>query len=359
MSTRTSLPFALTAALFGVLPTCARADAPDRAPSRPPTSEVGPPSVTVLFVLTGSDTQTLARGKTRRTGYFLGEFYGAYRAVRAAGFDVAIATPDARPAPVDPEGLAAKYWTSHPAWLGEAQALVAEDPGLNALMRIDAALAAESEFAALVVPGGQGLMNDLVDDPDVHALLARFAADDRPIGLLCHAPAILTHLPRDADPLRGRRVTSVSGFDEFYIVADLRNYGFELRMDGRDPAAGTTTLTLTATRPLVRAAVPTMRLVFDDATGRIRIYHGRVPPRRPTGAALDADVTYVHSDPDTRRAGTGVCYRRHGGSGPLRVRRSRPPGAGAGGVGSTRRVGARASRRRLAVGDPARLAARG
>jgi len=217
MSIRSSLGVALAATLFGVLPACGATAASDRAPSRPPTRELGAPSGTVLFVLTGADTQTLARGKTRRTGYFLGEFYEAYRAVRDAGFDVAIATPDGRAAPVDPESLAAKYWEAHPSWLVEAQALVADDPDLNAPMRIDAALATESEFAALVVPGGQGLMTDLVDDPAVHTLLVRFAATARPIGLVCHAPAILTHLPRDADPLRGRRVTSVSGFEEFYI----------------------------------------------------------------------------------------------------------------------------------------------
>lgn len=215
MSIRSSLGVALAATLFGVLPACG--GTADRTPSRPPTREVGGRSGTVLFVLTGADTQTLARGKTRRTGVFLGEFYEAYRAVRDAGFDVAIATPDGRPAPVDPESLDAKYWEAHPSWLVEAQDLVADDPGLNAPMRIDAALATESQYAALVVPGGQGLMTDLVEDPDVHALVVRFAANDRPIGLICHAPAILTHLPRDADPLRGRTVTSVSGFEEFYI----------------------------------------------------------------------------------------------------------------------------------------------
>lgn len=81
----------------------------------------------------------------------------------------------------------------------------------------------------------------------------------------------------------------------FAVVEDARSYAFELRMSGR--AAGTTTLTLTATSPLVRAAVPSMHLVFDDATGQIRSYHGRVPPPRSNGRPLDADVVYVHDAP--------------------------------------------------------------
>lgn len=215
MSTRSSISALFTSVLLCLFTGCARV--PARAPSTPATRESGLSSGTVLFVLTGADTQPLANGKHRPTGYFLGEFYEAYRAVRDAGFDVAIATPDGRAAPVDPESLAAKYWSNHPDWLAEAESFVAKDAALNAPMRIEAALAAAPAFAALILPGGQGLMTDLVDDPNTHALIARFAANDRPIGLLCHAPAILTHLPADDDSLRGRKVTSVSGFEEFYI----------------------------------------------------------------------------------------------------------------------------------------------
>ncbi|MBC8073843.1 MAG: type 1 glutamine amidotransferase domain-containing protein [Deltaproteobacteria bacterium] len=168
-------------------------------------------------MLTAADRQTLARGKVRDTGYFLGEFYEAHRAVTAAGFRVAFATPGGRVAPVDPESLDPKYWEAHPAWLAEAKAFVATDPGTRSPMTLDAALAAEQRFAALVVPGGQGVMSDLVNDPTLHALVERFADNDRPIGLICHAPALLAHLPSDARSLRGRKVTSVSGFEEFYI----------------------------------------------------------------------------------------------------------------------------------------------
>jgi putative intracellular protease/amidase len=37
------------------------------------------------------------------------------------------------------------------------------------------------------------------------------------VGLICHAPALLTRLPADASPFGGRLVTSVSGLEEFFI----------------------------------------------------------------------------------------------------------------------------------------------
>jgi putative intracellular protease/amidase len=170
----------------------------------------------VLFVLTGADTQVLANGKTRRTGYFLGEFYEAWRAVVDAGYEGDVATPNGDPAPIDPESLDAKYWSDHPSWRDEARAFVASAPALREPMTLDDALARQSEYVGLVIPGGQGVMTDLVHDERMHALVQHLGADGRAVGLICHAPAILAHLPR-GNPFEGRRVTSVTGFEEFYI----------------------------------------------------------------------------------------------------------------------------------------------
>ncbi len=81
----------------------------------------------------------------------------------------------------------------------------------------------------------------------------------------------------------------------FAVVEDLRSYRFELRMTEQNTTAATTTVTLRATGPLTRVMVRPMRMVFDSSTREITGYHGRVPPRRPGGGALDADVTYSHT----------------------------------------------------------------
>ncbi len=195
-------------------------------------SERAPHSAPVLFVLTSADEQILANGKTRPTGVFLGELYEAYRSVRAAGFSVAFATPGAQPAAIDPESLQDEYWTEHPEWLEEARALVEQDPALRTPLSLEDALAQEASFAALVVPGGQGVMVDLLGDPSLHALLVRFGETGRPVGLICHAPALLLRLPEE-NPFKGRAVTSVSGFEEFYIETFIMKGRAEHRAIGR------------------------------------------------------------------------------------------------------------------------------
>ena len=62
----------------------------------------------------------------------------------------------------------------------------------------------------------QGPLWDLAEDADSQALIEAFAASDRPIGAVCHAPAVLRH-PKGADgkPLvSGRTVTGFANTEE-------------------------------------------------------------------------------------------------------------------------------------------------
>lgn len=84
----------------------------------------------------------------------------------------------------------------------------------------------------------------------------------------------------------------------FASIDLLRTFGFELRLLERDEA--TTVLSFRARDPLVRAAVPPMRLVFDSTTREIIRYEGRVPPKlavRGRLRALDARVEYRFDAP--------------------------------------------------------------
>lgn len=191
----------------------------------------------VLFVLSAAKEQILQNGKRRPTGNFLGELYEPYLALKRAGYEIVAATPQGRTPSLDPESLDAKYWADQPRHREAARDVFAS-PLLARPMRLDQALASHAEFQGLLVPGGQGLMVDLLDDANVHALLERFAASDRPLGMICHAPALLTRL-RGSHGLRGRQVTSVSGFEEFYIEtfvmggdARVRNIGDQLEARG-------------------------------------------------------------------------------------------------------------------------------
>jgi putative intracellular protease/amidase len=186
------------------------------AASKPPRFPSGAfatkPPGRILFVLSAANQQTLADGSKRATGTFLGEFYDPYRALLSAGHQVELATIDGRRPAIDPESLKPKYWDDV-ADRDRAQTFVQTSPALQAPLDLRAALARADDFQGLVVPGGQGMMVELLANRDLEALLTRFAADDRPIGLICHAPALLTRL-RAPGKLAGRRVTSVSGLEE-------------------------------------------------------------------------------------------------------------------------------------------------
>lgn len=187
---------------------------PATANPAPPTTAPAP----VLFLLSAASTQQLADTTTRSTGVFLNELVHAHHAVLDAGHPVVFATPQGRPPAIDPESLKPRYWDSDdPNALDRARAWAEGDLQAAPRVSLKDALARHAEFAALVIPGGQGVMVDLLRDATAHTLLARFGADARPVGLICHAPALLAYMPQDTNPFRGRRVTSVSALEEWYI----------------------------------------------------------------------------------------------------------------------------------------------
>jgi len=241
MSTRTRLRLLwLGLAVFGCLG-CAdqepryRAQFPSK--SEGPSASLPRPLGRVLFVLSAAQQQVLQNGKRRPTGNFLSELYDPYAALKDAGYEVVAATPGGRPPSIDPESLADKYWGDHLERREMARALL-KSPLFARPIRLDDALASRDEFQGMLVPGGQGLMVDLLHDADAHALVMHFAASDRPLGMICHAPALLTRFATPSS-LRGRQVTSVSGFEEFYIEtfvmkgdARVRNIGDQLESAG-------------------------------------------------------------------------------------------------------------------------------
>jgi putative intracellular protease/amidase len=189
----------------------------------------------VLFLLSSAAEQPLQNGTVRATGFFLGEFYEAWRAVKEAGFEVVIATPNGSPPVIDPESLKPAYWKLHPAWREEAQALLATLTWRS----FDEVYATQESFSGLVVPGGQGVMIDVLSSSRALELVSTFGHSGRPVGLICHAPAMLTRLAPEKSPFAGRQVTSVSGLEEFFIEsfimggrATTRDIGGQLRQQG-------------------------------------------------------------------------------------------------------------------------------
>lgn len=197
---------------IAVVPACGHADT-SVSPQRVATESTAP----VLIVLSTADTQTLADGTTRKTGFFLNEFYEVKRGLDAVGVPYVLATVGGAPPALDPESVHEKYWKGHPSWRSEAIAWFEDDPEVGTPVDLAVAARDPGAYAGIVVPGGQGVMTDLLEDPSLHGLIVALGTRGAAVGLVCHAPAVLGRLPQESSPFEGRRVTSVSRLEEVYI----------------------------------------------------------------------------------------------------------------------------------------------
>ena len=74
----------------------------------------------------------------------------------------------------------------------------------------------DAGFDAIFFPGGHGPLWDLAEDADSIRLIEAFAASDRPVGAVCHAPAVFKNTKgADGKPLvSGKRVTGFTNSEE-------------------------------------------------------------------------------------------------------------------------------------------------
>ncbi|MFK3677797.1 type 1 glutamine amidotransferase domain-containing protein [Microbacterium sp. NPDC090218] len=186
----------------------------------------------VLFVVTGARTWTLADGTAHPTGYWAEELLVPHRLLVDAGHMVAFATPGGVAPVADPASLAE----------GDAEAIAAI-AGLTApLVLADVDPAA---YDAVYYPGGHGPMQDLAVDEDSAALITATLGAGRPLAAVCHGlAALLPARTAAGDPVvAGRRITGFTDEEErlggladrapFLLESELRSRGAEF--DIADP----------------------------------------------------------------------------------------------------------------------------
>ncbi len=173
---------------------------------------------TILFVMSAEDTLALNNGtKLRQTGVFLNEFYRAYKSVSEAGYKVKFATPSGIKATIDKESENDKYWKNELETKKEALQFIERNDEFRKPMTLEHAIANREQYDGLIIPGGQGLMVDLIYDKNVPTLLKYFANNQKPTGLICHAPILISTIPKAENPYIGFKVNSVSPLEEFVI----------------------------------------------------------------------------------------------------------------------------------------------
>ncbi|AUQ59806.1 type 1 glutamine amidotransferase domain-containing protein [Phaeobacter inhibens] len=162
----------------------------------------------ILMVLTSHDKL----GDTgEKTGFWLEEFAAPYYVLKDAGADITLASPKGGQPPLDPKSDDESAQT-------DATRRFKEDTAAQDVLANTKRLAEVKDggFDAVFYPGGHGPLWDLAEDADSRRLIEAFAHSDRPVGAVCHAPAVFRHT-KDADgaPLvQGKRVTGFSNSEE-------------------------------------------------------------------------------------------------------------------------------------------------
>jgi putative intracellular protease/amidase len=162
----------------------------------------------ILMVLTSHDQL----GDTgNKTGFWLEEFATPYYVFKDAGAEITLASPKGGQPPVDPSSDADGAQT-------EATKRFKADEVAGKVLASTAALSTVSAdgFDAIFYPGGHGPLWDLAEDSDSKTLIETFAASGRPVGAVCHAPAVFKN-PKGTNgrPLvAGRKVTSFTNTEE-------------------------------------------------------------------------------------------------------------------------------------------------
>ena len=162
----------------------------------------------ILMVLTSHDKL----GDTgKKTGFWLEEFAAPYYVLQEAGADITLASPKGGQPPLDPSSDADDAQTEATKRFKSDDAAQKVLANTHVLSTINA-----DDYDAIFYPGGHGPLWDLAEDTDSIKLLETFAQSDRPIGAVCHAPAIFKH-PKGRDGksiVSGKAVTGFTNTEE-------------------------------------------------------------------------------------------------------------------------------------------------
>lgn len=162
----------------------------------------------ILMVLTSHDKL----GDTgNKTGFWLEEFAAPYYVFKDAGAEVTLASPKGGQPPLDPSSDAENAQTEATKRFKGDDAAQKELANTKVLSDVSA-----DGFDAIFYPGGHGPLWDLAEDKSSINLIETFAASDRPVGAVCHAPAVFKHTKgTDDKPLvSGKTVTGFTNTEE-------------------------------------------------------------------------------------------------------------------------------------------------
>ncbi|AUC16025.1 type 1 glutamine amidotransferase domain-containing protein [Tenacibaculum sp. SZ-18] len=161
----------------------------------------------VLFVVTSHDEL----GNTgEKTGFWVEEFASPYYLLADKNIDITIASPKGGQPPIDPKSELPDFQTPATERYYKDSELLEKMTKTIPLSEIK-----ESEFDAVFYPGGHGPLWDLAEDKNSIKLIESFYNNNKPVGAVCHAPAIFKNTKTEGKPLvNGKNVTGFSNTEE-------------------------------------------------------------------------------------------------------------------------------------------------
>ena len=165
----------------------------------------------ILIVLTSHDKL----GDTGlKTGFWLEEFAAPYYTLLDAGVTITLASPKGGQPPLDPTSDLPDFQTASTKRFKadeKAQKILS-----NTLLLSEVK---ESDFDAVMYPGGHGPLWDLTNDKNSIALIEAFIAANKPVASVCHAPAVLLNVKLENGDyfLKNKKVTAFSNSEEIAV----------------------------------------------------------------------------------------------------------------------------------------------
>jgi len=146
-----------------------------------------------------------------KTGFWVEEFAAPYYVFKDAGADITLASPQGGQPPIDPKSSdpsAATAATRRFDGDKETQTRLATTHKLSDVNAAD--------YDAIFYPGGHGPLWDLTNDKVSIGLIETFFASGKPVGAVCHAPAVLLNAKAEdgAALVNGRKVSGFTNSEE-------------------------------------------------------------------------------------------------------------------------------------------------
>lgn len=161
----------------------------------------------VLFVVTSHDQL----GNTgEKTGFWVEEFASPYYHLADKNVEITIASPKGGQPPIDPKSELPDFQTPATERYYKDSDLQNKIANTVTLSEVK-----ESDFDAVFYPGGHGPLWDLAEDKKSIELIESFYNNKKPVGAVCHAPAIFKNTKINGEPLvKDKNVTGFSNTEE-------------------------------------------------------------------------------------------------------------------------------------------------